>query len=141
MKFFMVILTSLLLTVIAQGDSPNDPEQILKTVIDSGTIDGHASKVIGPMGDAAAVVISKILADRELQAKDIDGALWILGQAFADPSVVKNSSDRQPRSALLLLKYFYISTTDTELRKRIEETRKYVENRIAKTTRPNDEHK
>jgi hypothetical protein len=43
------------------------------------------------------------------------------GQAFADPSMVKNVSDRQPRSSLLLLKYFSVSTNDPDLKKRIEE--------------------
>jgi len=84
------------------------------------------------MGDAAAVVVAKILADKDLGTQDIDSALWILGQAFADPSMLKNVSDRQPRSSLLLLKYFSVSTNDPDLKKRIEETRRYVEEHYSK---------
>jgi hypothetical protein len=127
-----VVLTSLI-PCTSYSESADDAEHVIARMINSATLEGHDSKIIGPMGDAAAVVLTKVLAGKELRGQDIDGGLWILGQAFGDPSMVKNVPDRRPRSTFLLLRYFSISTNDPDLKKRIEEARKYVEDRYSRT--------
>jgi hypothetical protein len=134
-SLFVVFVSMFSLPLSSYSQAGNDPEQVIRRMIETEALDGHDSKVVGPMGDAAAVVITKVLADKKLGAGDIDSVLWILGQAFADPSMVHNVSDREPRTALLLLRYFDFSTGDPELKGRIAATRKYIEDHYANAMR------
>jgi hypothetical protein len=135
MRFlFVVIVSVFLLPFAAYSQSGTNPEQVIRRIIETGALEGHDSKVVGPMGDAAAVIITKVLADKKLGSGDIDSVLSILGQAFADPSMVQ-ASDREPRTAFLLLRYFDVSTGDTELKGRIATTRKYIDDHYAKAMR------
>jgi hypothetical protein len=135
MKLLLVVFVSMFLPVLSSFQTGNDPEHVVKRMIESGFREGHDSKVIGPMGDAAAVVITKILAGRNLRSGQIDSVLWILESAFADPSLVQNAPDREPRTALLLLQYLDVSSHDPELKKRIATTRNHIEDRYAKAMR------
>jgi len=90
-------------------------------------LEGHDQKVIGELGDASAVLITKILSDRNLTSQTIDNVLVVLGGSFADPAHLAIASDREPRTALLLLRYLDISTSDVGLKRRIADTRKYIE--------------
>src|SRR4029077_7419951 len=122
MRLLLVIFASIFFcgTVCCQIVSN---EEMITRIIDSGTIEGQMSKHIGVMGDAAAVLVAKVLAGRNLRASDIDGALSVLNMAFADPSMVEIASDRKPRAALFVLQAFDHSLQDAALKKRIAETR------------------
>src|SRR5215469_5304832 len=104
MKTFILCL--LCLSLQATGYCQNDKgQEVIEKIIKTGAIEGNDIKIIGPMGDAAAVTLTKILGNKELLSNDIDAALWVIGHAFADPTFVKSIPDRQPRTALLVLNY------------------------------------
>jgi hypothetical protein len=100
-------------------------------MIDSGFFDGHDQKLIAGTGDAAAVVVTKILGGRELSPRQIDYTLAVLNMAFAG---VASGPDAEPKTALFVLHELELSTNDAQLRGRIEQTRKYVEEEFSKST-------
>ncbi len=131
MKLTLAICASLILSSIAYGQTVNSPEHVIRRIVDSGVSEGFDQKVIGGMGDAGAVLVTKIIAGRVLTSRTIDNALVVIEESFADPTFVEVADDRQPRRALLLLRYLDLSTNDAELKKRIADTTKYVQDRYA----------
>jgi hypothetical protein len=101
-------------------------DQIIKRIIDSGAFEGHDQKIIGGMGDAAAVTVTKALGERKLTSSEADSVLIVLTSAFADPSMVQDVADREPKTTLLVLQYLNLSASDAQLKARIAETRSYV---------------
>jgi hypothetical protein len=131
MKPMLSFCAVLLLSTLACGQTGNDPERVIRRIVDAGSSEGHDQKVIGRLGDAGAVLLTKILADRNLTSNTIDGALVVIDGVFADPTFVEVADDRQPRTALLLLRYFDLSTNDTALKRRIADATRYVQDRYA----------
>ena len=125
MKLILVLFSSLALsaTSICQVSSP---QQIIRQVIDSGIWEGHDQKIIGPMGDAAAVTLTKVLGEGKLNTSKMDGILVILTGAFADVCMVPEVSDRDPQTALFILQYLKSATSDVPLNARIDETKSYI---------------
>jgi hypothetical protein len=119
---------------IARGQTSTNPEAVIQRMIDSGSLEGHDQKVIGPLGDAAAVALTKVLAGRTLTTEQIDSALLILNMAFGDPNAIEIAADRKPRAALFILQSFDHWTQDAALRRRISETREYIQARYSQTT-------
>jgi hypothetical protein len=115
----------------AHGQTGNDPESVIRRMVDIGFHEGHDQKVVGRLGDAGAVLVTKILAGRDLTPSTVDNVLAVLYQSFADPTFVETTSDRQPRTSLLLLRYLDSSASDAALKKRIADTAKYVQDRYA----------
>jgi hypothetical protein len=116
------------------GRTPSAPEQVIARIIDSGG-EGHDQKVIGWLGDAAAVIVTKHLSQRHLSQADIDMTLIVLIGAFADLSFVRSEADRQPRTTLLVLRYLELSTDDPKLKTRIADAKKYIEDHCVQPIR------
>src|ERR1700730_4329011 len=127
MRIAIVMCMALLLCGSFRGQAGNDVEHVIRRIVDSGISDGHDQKVIGTMGDAAAVVVTKILAGRNLTALNIDGALVVFESSFAYPHFVSIVADREPRTTLFVLRCLDSSTSDPALKKRIEEAKVYVQ--------------
>ena len=108
-------------------------EEIIRRNIDQGWFDGHDAKVIGGIGDAAAVVVTKVLAGRDLTAQQIDNTLAVLNEAFGG---VESGPDAEPRTALFVLRALELSTNDAQLRGRIAQTKKYVQEEFSKSKQP-----
>ena len=100
-------------------------------MIDTGFSDGHDQKIIGRLGDTGAVLVTKILAGRDITPNAIENALVVVEGSFADPSLVEATGDRQPRTAMFVLKHLDLSTNDVALKKRIADTTKHVQDRYA----------
>jgi hypothetical protein len=111
--------------------TPVTPEQVIRRMIRMGNFEGHDSKILGPMGDAAAVIVTKVVAGRKLSVMEMDSVLTVLYQSFADPSGVPAVSDRQPLTTLFVLQSMASAATDTALKGRIAEARSYIEKRYA----------
>ena len=137
MRATLVICLAVILSALGNTQAGSDPERIIRRIVDDGISEGHDQKVIGGIGDAGAVLLTKILADRVLTSNTIDNALVVLGEVFADPAFVEIPSDRQPRTALLLLRYLDLSTNDAALKKRITDRTKYVRDRYAASLQKN----
>ena len=108
-------------------------EHIIRRNIDQGILEGHDSKVIGGIGDPAAVVITKVLAGRDLTTQQIDDTLVVLNEAFGS---IQYGPDAEPRTALFVLRALDLSTNDAQLRGRIAQTRKYIQDEFSKSTQP-----
>jgi hypothetical protein len=121
----------LLQTTPSYCQSENTPNAVIKRIIERGVIEGHDAKVIGGMGDTAAVILARVLADRDLREQDVGGGLWILADAFAGDQCLSLDSDRKPWAAYLLLRYFDKSATDVKLKNQIADVRKGIERNCA----------
>ena len=126
---FIVILGLALSAAYGQG--VNNPEQVVKQVISTGMIQGWDEKILVHLGDAGAVLATKVLADGNLTPKAISGALIVVGDSFAEPKLVDVAADREPRTSLLLLRYLELSANDPESKKNVANIRKYIQDRYA----------
>jgi hypothetical protein len=127
----LVVILGLALSGAAYGQGGYDPEQVVRRVVNTGMIQGWDQKLLVHLGDAGAVLATKVLADRNLTPKTIGSALIVLENSFAEPKLVEVTADREPRTSLLLLRYLESSTSDAESRKNIADTRKYLRDRYA----------
>jgi hypothetical protein len=127
--FLFVLLFSLPIG-IGRAYQVSTPEEVIRRIIDSGLFEGHDQKLLGGTGDAAAVAVTKAVADSELTPGQIDSILLILNSAFADVGAGQN---REPRTALFVLRDLKSLTGDADLRKRIEATRHYILDQVAKS--------
>src|SRR6266849_2907883 len=122
MRVFLAIFFSLLFSGVAWCQKTSTPEEAIGRIINSGLLEGHDQKVMGGTGDAAAVIVTKVVGERKLSTSQINSVLLILNSAFGG---VDTAADRQPRTALFVLQFLELSTNDVELRKRIADTRRY----------------
>ncbi len=136
MRLIFAIFLALVLSSIAYCQTGNDPGRIVKQIVDTGLIQGWDQKALFHLGDAGAVLVTKVLAGRGLTPKTIDSALMVISDSFADPSLVEAVSDREPRTALLVLRYLDLSTNDAESKKHVGDTRKYILDRYAASLQP-----
>lgn len=79
-----------------------------------------------PLGDEGAVAIARVISDRSLTRAEVEMVLTLLQDSFSDVGQIQPASNRQPRAALLLLRYLEYSADDPELKKEIAETRKLL---------------
>jgi hypothetical protein len=107
-------------------------EQVVQQVIELREIEGQMQKTIANMGDAAAVAVTRTLAGTNPSPDDMNMVLVILTTSFGDPNGVKVVSDRQPRTALLVLQYLDLCAKSSDLKKRIADTRIYIQGQYAK---------
>jgi hypothetical protein len=138
-RITVIVILGLALSGAAYGQGVNNAEQRVRQVINTGMIEGWDQKLFVHLGDAGAVLATKVLADRVLTAKTIGSALAVVEDSFGDPKLVEVTADREPRTSLLLLRYLELSTSDAESRKNIADTRKYVQDRYA-ASRQRTEH-
>ena len=103
----------------------------------SGSVDGHADKLLSHLGDAAAVAVTKVLAGRgSLSASEAESVLTVIHLAFSAPHLVDMQADKEPRTALFVLEYVKLTGADTATRARIERERNFVLDQAAKSKKP-----
>ena len=127
MKLLVILflITFLPVFVTAQTTVPTVEQEIQRT-LDSGVYYGITAKHISRIGDAAAVALTKVLGDKSVKGTEIRLALIVLNDAFARREIVENVSDREPRTALLLLQYLKYCTSDPQLREEIAKERDFI---------------
>ena len=76
----------------------NNPENVIKRMATTGLFEGHDEKVINSMGDAAAVILTKILAGGEPSSTNVEMSLLVLQSSFATLCLSKTrmTGDRGP---------------------------------------------
>ncbi|SRR6266404_4093402 len=117
-------------SLAGQSQQTTATEEAISKIIDLGLFEGHDSKVIGGIGDAAAVAVTKVVGGRSLTASQIDSVLVVLQTAFGE---VKPGPEAEPRTALFVLRELGLSTSDAQLRAKIEQTRKYIQEEYSKS--------
>ena len=116
-----------------QSQETTTPEHVIGRILDRGLLDGHDNKVVGGIGDAAAVIVTKVVGGRSLSPAQIDLVLIVLNMAFAD---VTPGPEAEPRTTLFVLRQLELSTNDVQLRGKIAQTRKYAEEEFSKSKKP-----
>jgi hypothetical protein len=130
MRIISAMFLCLLLSGVACSQKTSTPEEAIGRIITLGLLEGHDQKVIGGMGDAAAVVVTKVVGDKKLTASQIDSVLVILNSAFAG---IEPPPNREPKTALFVLQFLELSTKDPQLIKKIVDTRHYIVEQFAKS--------
>ena len=128
----LIVLTSMYPVFAPESTSQ---EHVIARMIETGTFEGHDQKVIGPMGDAAGVIVTKVVSGKPLTSSQIDAILVVLQGAFADPRMIENLADRQPRTTLFVLSYLTSATHEPDLQKRIAEATKYIQDHYLEAVR------
>ena len=59
--------------------------------------------LVEPMGDAAAVAITRVLAGKRPQSDTVDRVFLIIEFSFDSPEAIVNQADRKPKTALFVL--------------------------------------
>jgi hypothetical protein len=124
MRVSIALLFTLLLSAISWGQVAAGAEEAITRIINYGLLEGHDQKVIGGMGDAAAVIVTKVVRDRKLTTSQVDSILIILNSAFGG---LQAGAEREPKTALFVLHSLESATQDLELLQRIDKTKRYIQ--------------
>lgn len=114
-----------------RGASDIALEGAIDRVMKDGHLAGRDPEPLRGAGDAGAVVLTRLLADRTLTDEEIATAVVALDECFYDPRRVDAPSDRHPSTTLFLLRYFDFQARSADLRKAIAGTRKVIVERCA----------
>ena len=127
----VVLISFLCLAPLATGQlQGSTPESVIRRMIDEGMTEGHDDGVLGGTGDAAAVIITKVVGGRSLSGPQIDIVLAVLNMAFAEETPGPNA---EPKTALFVLHQLDLSTNDAQVHDRIALTRKYITDEFSKS--------
>jgi hypothetical protein len=131
----ILLVSFLCLAPLATGRSQGTvtAEDVIRRNVYQGLWDGHDVGVIGGTGDAAAVVITKIVGGRSLSPSQIEMVLLVLNTAFVDEAP---GPDAEPKTALFVFRQLELSTNNAQLRGRIAQTKKYIGDEFSKSTKP-----
>ena len=137
MRFLLGVCCFLSLSVSALGQNTEPlriatPEEVISRAIEFHAFEGNMEKLITRMGDAASVSVTRVLGDRNPSKYDIQIVLVILRSSFVDPNGVEIKADREPRTALFVLRYLERSTPDEGMKKEITDTRAYLQEQFVK---------
>jgi hypothetical protein len=130
MKTLFAMFFALLAPTSALCQERSPAEEAIERIINLGFLEGHDQKAIGGLGDNAAVIVTKVVGERKLSAPQIERVLLVLKSAFGD---IPATPDREPKTTLFVLQMLDLSTKDLGLRKKIAETRQYIEESSAKS--------
>ena len=127
MRFLLAFFVVLLLPGLVCCQTQDiDPPKMIERIISSGVFYGVEEKRLDQMGDAAAVVVTKVLADKNPSVREIGTILDLIHLSFSAPRLVENVPDREPRTTQFILQYLNLANTDKKLKKRIAEEKEFV---------------
>lgn len=89
-------------------------------------------KRLPQFGDASAVALTKLLADKPIADADIPAILIVLRDSYDSPVGIEDAGERKPRTTLYLLRSLLWLTKEPKNRALIEETTAYVKSQYAK---------
>lgn len=132
----MITYAFCLLCLAISFQQPQSPdlsaEQLITKIANSAAplaIDGHQIRALNGLGDNAAVALTKALTGQHLTDTQITNSLLVLHFAFAGIDGAKGSTayaDRAPRTALFVLRALELQAPNSDLRRRVEETRQEI---------------
>jgi len=132
MKYSLIPIACLVLAQAASAQSVYSTEQIITNVLRSGVWEGQVDKRLRTEGGAATAVLTKIIAGREVSRGEVDTMLDMLRSSFSELGLIESTAEREPRTALFLLRYFDCVVYDAALKKKIADTRKSILETFAK---------
>ncbi len=128
--FLFCVLTISLNSATAQTSSETSAERVVQVMLSraaDGTYTSWDATELNKLGDASAVGLTKIIAGKNLNVNEINQALLIITLSFNAPRMIENESDREPRTALFVLKYLENLRVPAETKKRIAATEVQIE--------------
>ena len=132
MKLWSVLLVFLVTVVRSAGyaqegaSSHDEPEHTVAQALEEagrGVSTSWTEKALNRLGDSCAVSITKLLAGRSPTNEDKRRILVVINFCFAEPKLISQATDRQPRTTLFLLAYLDALPGDQVLRKQVAQTR------------------
>jgi hypothetical protein len=132
MKSMAAVLCITVCSMIAVGQrklAEDDPQWRQQTVdrafqeVTSGMRTSWSEKYLARLGDSAAPEIISYLRSRHLTNQDTVTALSLVKMSFADPSLIRNDSNKIPKNSLILLDYLDKHTTDADTKSKINAAR------------------
>lgn len=106
------------------------PEHVVRAALNPKSeviYSGIMRKQLMPMGDAAAVAITRVLAGKRLEPEIVDRVLLVLEFSFDSPEAIVNQADQKPKTALFVLASLDQQSQRTEQRKRLNQLRTKLE--------------
>src|SRR5579862_9085858 len=88
--------------------------------------DGRFVRWLPRFGDASAVALTKLLADKPIADADIPAILIVVRDSYDSPISIEEAADREPRTTLFVLSSLSHATTDSDTIKKIADTAAYV---------------
>jgi hypothetical protein len=128
-RTLIAMFFALLFPIVVSCQDTISAEETIRRIINTGLIEGHDQKVIGGMGDGAAVIVTRVVGERKLSASQIDRILLVLKSAFGDISA---TPDPEPRATLFVLQMLELSAKDAGLRARVAEAKQYIQESFIK---------
>jgi hypothetical protein len=77
-------------------------------------------------GDASAVALTKLLADKPIAEADIPAILSVVRDSYNSPISIEDAADRKPSTTLFVLSCLSYASTDPKTIKMIADTTAYV---------------
>lgn len=105
LKLIFVFLIALSVAFCQTAFKRPAAEQIVRKML-SDPMRGYSSweeKDLNKLGDASAVVATKVLDGKTLSVNEIRQALLIVEFSFEAPNLIEVESDRQPKAASILV--------------------------------------
>ena len=96
-----------------------------------GGYNGIMVKALGRIGDATAVALTEILADKPISDADIPPILLVVELSQVSLEGIEETTDRNPRTTLYLLRSLSQVAKDPKIVASINETTAYVKSRRA----------
>ena len=81
--------------------------------------------------------MTKVISDHKITKEQIDSAVYILNAAFSDATGIEFAPDREPRSALFVLRYLDLCTTDPALKAKIAQASERLARLVSKPAESN----
>lgn len=106
------------------------PEHVVKVALNpksEAIYSGVMRKQLMPMGDAAAVAITRVLAGKRPQSDTVDRVFLVIEFSFDSPEAIVNQEDRKPKTALFVLASLDQGALSTEQKKHLKELRMNLE--------------
>ena len=120
-----IVLALVTASSMSEAQMPTGyPEERISASLRNGFYDGNMTKMLRLMGDQGAVAVARVISNGPLSEPDLESVLLYLHDAFSEVSLIQEPSNREPRVALLVLRYLECSTKNPGLKRKIEQTRK-----------------
>jgi MoxR-like ATPase len=130
LRFGLLVFLLSGLAVCQEGTASEAAENAVQTVMSrasDGVYTSWDEKQLDKLGDAAAVALTKVIGNNDLNPDEIRQVLLIITLSFNAPRMIAIEADRSPRTAFFVLKCLDHLAVDPDLRNRISETRALLE--------------
>lgn len=114
----------------AQANAEETVQQSLNMAV-QGMFSGAEEKHLGRLGDATAVQLTKLLADKPLRDADIPPIILVTRLSYNFPEGIQDADNRKPRATLYLLRSLSYAAKDPKILGSIEEVTEYVKSQYA----------